>query len=285
VLAVIFQDLFLIRQCNTEIENILNMSKPHNQNRSWLKKLRCQFLYIILFLTTLLIFGFNVIHAQKVHCELKKVSDSSFAGLCRCKDSIVFILNLKPFPSMGQNFWKGKSAMRNPLPNDPIFLEVRGNGGTLGTQYLSQDGAIGAWYKITDFKNNGKDLEFFFDLTELSKPSDRDIAILQRVKKYVSDSSKWSRNDNRYFAYTDCQSNSKQKSLFCALYAAQIDILGDFFAGPTFWALGNAITKHGEFIQHPFQEFNNDLKFSFNTLQLVIDEAIAEIKSSIKQSR
>ena len=256
------------------------MKGQPKQKWSWLINFHHQFFCAISLLLVFSFFNCLVIQGQQVHCQLKKVSDSVYAGRCLCRDSLIFTINLKPFPAKGTGFWKGGSSLQGPRPNDPIFLKVRDNEGTIGTHYQSPDGILTTWYHITGFKINDGQLEFFFDMMQISKPSSNDIAILQRVKTYLSDSLKWSRYDNRYFAYIDCKSGSKKKTLFCALYAAQTDILGDFYGGPTFWALGNAINRYGEF-QHPLQGFNNDLKISFSTLHAVIDDAIMSMKSSI----
>lgn len=256
------------------------MKRP-KQVSNWFS-FRGRFLCIMLMFFTFIFFCVLPIQAQVGHCKLKKV-DSIYAGSCLCKDSLLFFLNLTPPPSNEIGFWKGGSTLQGPPANDPIFLEVRKKGGTLATHYRALEGEPTAWYDITNFKNTNEEIEFSFDMTQLSKGRGNDIKILERVKFYLSDSTKWNRYDHRYYSYIDCQPNNKKKTLFCALYAAQTDILGDFYGGPSFGALGIAIyKKFGEF-NHPLQGFNNDLKITLKDLHVVIDEAIRSIKENLSK--
>lgn len=236
--------------------------------------------YCCIHLLTVFLFIVSTVHAQQVQCSLQKNSDSVYVGLCQCKDSLVFSLNLKPKQGNKPGIWKGKSSKQATSANDPIFLEITPKGGTLATVYRSGVGLPCGWYDISNLEINNSQLKFTFNLLEISKPQSRDVTILKKVKAYLSDSTKWNRYDNRTSGHGECQPKSKQKTLFCALSAAQTKVLGDFYGGPSFWALIQEIQRSGRY-QHPIQAFNNDLKTSFKMLQQVLDDAISRISQPL----
>jgi hypothetical protein len=231
-------------------------------------------------LLTIFLFIVFTVNAQQVQCSLQKDADSVYVGLCQCKDSLVFSLNLKPRQGDKTGIWKGKSSKQATSANDPIFLEITPKGGTLATVYRSGVGLPCGWYDITNLEINNSQLKFTFNLQVISKPNSRDVKILKKARSYLSDSIKWNRYDNRILGHGDCQLKSKNKTLFCALYAAQTKILGDFYGGPSFWALIREIQGLGQY-QHPIQDFNNDLKTSFKMLQKVFDDAIGRASQSL----
>jgi hypothetical protein len=232
-------------------------------------------------LVTVFVCIVSTINAQQVQCFLQKNSDSVYVGQCKSKDSLVFSLNLKPPPGDKTGIWKGKSSAQRTTANDPAFLEITPKGGILATVYRSGAGLPCGWYDISNLELNNSQLTFTFNLQEVCKPQSRDVMILKKARSYLSDSAKWHRNDIRNFGYIDCKPNSKKKTIFCALYAAQTQILGDFYGGPSFWELGWAIGRLGRY-PHPIQAFNNDLKTSFLMLQKVFDDAISRAQSNLK---
>lgn len=236
--------------------------------------------YYSIQLLTVFLFIVSSVNAQQVQCSLQKNSDSVYGGLCQCKDSLVFSLNLKQTQGDKTGIWKGKSSANATSANDPIFLEITPKGGTLATVYRSGAGIPYGWYDISNLEINNSQLKFTFNLQEICKPKTRDVTILKKARSYLSDSTKWNRFDNRTFGYIDCQPKSKKKTLFCALYAAQSHVLGDFYGGPSFWALIGEIQLLGQY-RHPIQAFNNDLKTSFKMLQKVFDDAISRASQTV----
>jgi hypothetical protein len=236
--------------------------------------------YCSISLLTVFVLITSTVNAQQVQCSLEKKPDSVYVGLCQCKDSLVFSLNLKPGQGDSTGFWKGKSSKQATSANDRIFLEITPKGGTLATVYRSGTGLPCGWYDISNLEINNSQLKFTFNLQELCNPQSRDLTILKKAKSYLSDSTKWNRFDNRTSGKEDCQPKSQNKTIFCALYAAQSDVLGDFYGGPSFWALIREIQRLGQF-QHPLQAFNNDLKTSFKMLQKMFDDAISRASQTV----
>lgn len=229
--------------------------------------------YCSMKLLAVFLFIVSTVNAQQVQCSLKKNPDSLYVGSCQINDSLVFSLNLKPTIADKANIWKGTSSKQTTSANDQIFLEITSKNGTLATVYRSGVGLPCGWYDISNLEITNSELNFTFNLQELSKAKARDVIILKKARSYLSDSTKWDRFDNRISGQGKCQPESQKKTLFCALYAAQSDVLGDFYGGPSFWELIRGIQRLGTY-QHPIQAFNNDLKTSFTMLQKMFDDAI-----------
>lgn len=236
--------------------------------------------YCCIQLLTVFLFIVSTLHAQEVQCSLQKDTNSVFVGLCQSKDSLMFSLHLKPAKGGKTGIWKGKSSRKGTSTNESIFLEITPKGGTLATLYRSGTGFPCGWYDVSNLEVNNSQLKFSFNFQELTKPQSRDVTILKKVKTYLSDSTKWDRYDNRILGHGVCQPKSKKKTLFCALDAAQTKVLGDFYGGPSFWALGQAIQRFGPY-QHPIQAFNNDLKTSLKMLQEMLDHAISRMSENL----
>jgi hypothetical protein len=237
-------------------------------------------IYCCIQLLSVFLFIIPTLNAQQVQCSLQKEPDSLYVGFCQCKDSLIFSLTLKPKQGNKTGIWKGKSSTQASA-NDPVFLEITSQGGTLATVYRSGVGLPCGWYDISNLEMNNTQLKFTFNLQVICKPQSRDVTILKKARAHLPDSTKWNRNDNRSSGKDIyCEPNSNKKTIFCALYSAQTDILGDFYGGPSFWALIREIQELGKY-QHPIQAFNNDLKASFNMLQKVFDDAINKASQTL----
>jgi len=132
---------------------------------------------------------------------------------------------------------------------------------------------------------SAKEISFNFDFSRLSPPSENDVAILRRTAQYLSDSTKWDRNDNRVNGRGACPLNSEKLTLFCALNKGSVDILGGFYGGWSFQTLIDSIRRTGEQAQHPMQSFNNDPKTTFSQLSAVLEDAIKRLTEQVQRSK
>ena len=162
----------------------------------------------------------------------------------------------------------------------PLFLEIKNDTGILGTAFF-----VNSWYKVQNVKLSQKEIEFTYNPNSFSPASEINLAILRQLKKYFTDSSKWNKNDKRTTGFSDCRPNTEQRTLFCALYYASTDIMGDFYAGPSFQAIIDAVKRVRKGAQHPIQAFNNDPKTTFAELHEVLNDAINRMEREIKTNQ
>jgi len=234
----------------------------------------------ILSLATIIITNNISLNAQTANCSLTRVSDSLFSGFCYINDSTLFTVQLKPATRKHPSILYGTGTMKGRPENMPLFLEIKNDAGILGTAFF-----VNSWYKVQNIKLSEKKIEFTYDPNSLSPASEINLAILQQVKRYFTDSTKWNKDDKRTTAFSDCQPNTEQRTLFCALYYASVNIMGDFFAGPSFQAIIDAINRVRKGAQHPIQSFNNDPKTTFAELHEVLNDAINKMEKEIQSKK
>ncbi|OSZ77488.1 hypothetical protein CAP36_13985 [Chitinophagaceae bacterium IBVUCB2] len=229
-------------------------------------------LYIVLLLLTQTATG------QTVECKLPMISDSLYSGSCRINDSLLFTINLKSGTKKTNFALYGHGTLKNRSDIGNLFLKTDGDSGILATTFY-----VNRWFKVYNLILSAKEISFNFDFSRLNPPSENDVAILRRTAQYLSDSTKWDRNDNRVNGRGACPLNSEKLTLFCALNKASVDILGGFFGGWSFQTLGESIWRIGEQAQHPMQSFNNDPKTTFNQLRAVLEDAIKRLTEQVQR--
>jgi hypothetical protein len=105
-------------------------------------------------------------------------------------------------------------------------------------------------------------------------PAD-DIRILDRASELLSDESKWNRSDNR-----ECLPRAPTVSLFCALHAASIEVLGRYDhrrAALEAVRLAIAEVSNGRRFEHRLMDFNNLPTTMLSDVQRVLAMARAKI--------
>ena len=231
----------------------------------------------ILFLAAIIIVSSISLNAQTANCSLTRISDSLFAGICQISDSTLFSLQLKPASPKHPSILYGRGTMKGRPENMPLFLEIKNDTGILGTSFF-----VNSWYKVQNVKLGEKKIEFTYNPNSISPASDINLVILRQVKKYFTDSSNWNRDDRRARGISNCQPKTKQVTLYCALYYASEDIMGEFYAGPSFKAILDAVTRVRTYTGHTLQSFNNDPKTTFAELHEVLNDAINRMEKELQ---
>jgi hypothetical protein len=244
-----------------------------NSVKTFLKRLNILALLIVIVFS-----GFNSLlgQGQLKDCKLLRNSDTAYSGYCKITDTTQIILKLKPPTKNEKNIWRGQGAFPGTKTEIPVFIEVRSDSGTIGS--------LNGWYEISKIQSNDRTLEFVINLSQRTPATNKDLEILQRARAYLSDTTKWSRQDNRTFGYIDCQPQSTQRTLFCAIYYAALEVLGDNYGGLYFIEVVQAI-KRLRNAQHPVQAFNNDPSTTLTDVQKVLDDVINQIKQKLSSQK
>ena len=223
--------------------------------------------------------GFNQLTGQEKmkDCKLQRTSDTSYTGYCEITDTTQLILKLRPPTKDEKYIWRGKGTFPGATTEIPVFAELRTDSGTFGS--------LNGWFEVSNIRSNKKAIEFSVNTAQRTPATNKDLEILQRARAYLSDTTKWSRQDNRTYGYIDCQLQSVKRTLFCAIYYAQLEVLGDNYGGLYFSEVIQAINKRFRNTQHPIQAFNNDPSTKLADVQTVFDDAITHIKQSLSSKK
>jgi hypothetical protein len=110
------------------------------------------------------------------------------------------------------------------------------------------------------------------DYEQRNRPVTReDLLILERADALLGDETKWNRHDTR-----DCPPQAAQLSLFCALQAASIEVLGSYDHRRTaLQEVRFAIEDftHGREFEHRMMDFNNLPETGFGDVKQVLATA------------
>ena len=111
--------------------------------------------------------------------------------------------------------------------------------------------------------------------------TEEDLLILQRAKKILSDESVWDRQDDR-----NCDENDNSWSLFCALWKASIETLGEYkHRRVAMQEVRFAIedVSEGREFQHRLMDFNNLSSTTFSDIHKVLQIATERVESRLKK--
>jgi len=111
--------------------------------------------------------------------------------------------------------------------------------------------------------------------------TEEDLLILQRAKKILSDESVWDRQDDR-----NCDENDNSWSLFCALWKASIETLGEYkHRRVAMQEVRFAIedVSDGMEFQHRLMDFNNLPSTTFSDIHKVLQIATERVESRLKK--
>lgn len=111
-----------------------------------------------------------------------------------------------------------------------------------------------------------------------------DLKIIQRADSILSDTSKWSKQDDRK---CDDDIANGRYSLFCALNKASIDITGEYVhRRPAMQIVRFTLEKYenGRVENHRLMDWNNHQDTTFDEVKKVLKESIEEVRKQLEKS-
>ena len=112
-----------------------------------------------------------------------------------------------------------------------------------------------------------------------------DQKILLRAAELLADESAWNRNDDRR---CDDDEAAGKRSLFCALQAASVEVLGSYdHRRVALQEVRFAIEEatRGQDFEHRLRDFNNQPQTSFDDMKAVLTTALARVDSRLARSQ
>jgi len=133
------------------------------------------------------------------------------------------------------------------------------------------------WFPLTNISTKNESLSFSWDWDYRPAPNWSDIAILKRTGELLQDEESWNKNDDRE---CDDDKENKKWSLYCALYQASVDVMGDFnhrnAAMEMVRATIEEITPNKQY-RHRLMDFNN--QNSFNEIKELLSKSIEKLEA------
>jgi len=127
------------------------------------------------------------------------------------------------------------------------------------------------------FTKDSGDLNLVFDSL--------DVQILKRANDILSSESVWSKEDDR-----KCQDDieSNKYSLFCALYKASVDIVGEYdHRKPGLqqvrWIIDDQYKER--LAGHRLMDFNNHVKTNFDEIKNLLQESTLITEQKVKENK
>ena len=112
-----------------------------------------------------------------------------------------------------------------------------------------------------------------------------DVLILKRANDILSSESVWSKEDDR-----KCQNDieSNKYSLFCALYKASVDIVGEYdHRKPGLqqvrWIIDDQYKER--LAGHRLMDFNNHVKTNFDEIKNLLQESTLITEQKVKENK
>jgi hypothetical protein len=170
--------------------------------------------------------------------------------------------------------WLG--TMRGVQPEDPTRLEVVPNKLSAGSVARTPYG----WFNITGFDESERGLRLVMDASKQVRPTNDDVAILQRAIALIPDREAWNKNDNR-----QCSPGSQKLSLFCALMRATTDISGGVhYRQPAMQAVREELNlvDASRIKTHRIMDFNNHPDTTLEEIHALLLRASARVTREIR---
>jgi hypothetical protein len=142
----------------------------------------------------------------------------------------------------------------------------------------------GCWCMVTEYEAESAGLTFTFDPSQRVPATHEDVEILTRARAFLSDASRWERNDTRNRNLSYCPPDTRTRTIFCALYHATVSVRGEYYGGPAVSVIQDAIrlTKPtSSSYRHPVTDFNNDPAVDLATVQRMFEEALRLTRESM----
>ena len=240
---------------------------------------------LILTLVVLLPLLARQAHAQVIHCDVLRTSDSSYAGRCVRDSATVALLVLRPPRVLTVGRWHGTTGARvfgerGDSTKDridwntfqPVFVDVGDRDGLFSW----------CWCVVTKANVDTEGLHFDADRKRTGPASAADLRVLSRVRSYFKSSAQWNRHDDRSRAISYCPRNPTSRTLFCALYDATVSLRGDFYAqAPANGFVSDAIAAASpREYRHPLTDFNNDPLVDFKMMTGMLDDALQRARKA-----
>jgi hypothetical protein len=115
-----------------------------------------------------------------------------------------------------------------------------------------------------------------------ASPSADDIRILDRASELLAGEKQWDRTDTR-----ECVAQSQTRSLFCALHAASLEVLGHYdHRRPALEEVRLAVQEasNGRKFEHRLMDFNNHSATTFRDIKQVLAIARARMNARIRSA-
>ena len=211
---------------------------------------------------------------QSTRCVAARVARDEYRGECTNKGERLGSLFVRRVADRPVGLWRGSMFRGNDTL--PITVDTRPGGALqLGR----------SWLVLSDVTADGEALRFSYDDAAPLGPSQADLDILRRARRYLEDSVRWNRADTTDMAAApvrgfSCAPAPKQ-SLFCALYLASIDATGDYaHFRPAVNAVRAALAQvSNKQYRHPLVDFNNDRENDISDVLGTLDLAIKLVET------
>jgi len=226
-----------------------------------------------------------------IECQLTRQADVIFAGKCFQPKGVgvpgtlaageTFQLRLAPPAASEPNLWRGTvGSDKNGW--SPVAVDQAG-----AYRWMRY------WAEVRGVQLTTNTFHFSFDPAATVEPTEDDLEILRRARKYLDDPAHWSHKPDAdvYAAATAFAKDPNlsrrgfcpatgPRTLFCALYSASIEQTGEFWWGrPAMNAVRAAVLADDSFNQqHPLMQFNGEAERKLSDVQRVLDVAIAYVK-------
>lgn len=206
----------------------------------------------------------------RIECRLTRQTDGLFAGKCFQPDGLgipgtvaageTFQIMLAPPAANEANLWRGTvGSDKNGL--SPVGVDQAG-----AYRWMRY------WAAVSAVQLTADSFQFSFDPASTVAPTQDDVEILRRARKYLDVPANWSHQPDVdvYAAATAFAKNPNlarrgfcpaagPRTLFCALYQASIEQTGEFWWGrPAVNAIRAAVIADdaANKLPHPLMEFN-----------------------------
>lgn len=220
-------------------------------------------------LLALLLPPLTVVTAQTTACSATRDTASTYRGACTREGVRVASLTLQKSAVGPDGVWRG-SILHAP-DSLPVVIDARIDGALqLGRQ----------WLALSEVSADSVTIRFRFSEGAPKAPSKADVDILRRARSYLDSVPRWNRADSTDMDGApvkgfSCAPAFKQ-SLFCALYLASIDVVGDYaHFRPAVNAVRTALEEVSKKdYRHPLVDFNNDPATKLADVWRTLDRAL-----------
>lgn len=223
--------------------------------------------------------------SSQIHCDILRTSARSYAGRCVSNARTVVALVLESPQPGSDGRWLGTQVRifgeRGDSTKDlvdwtafvPAFVDLQGPDSLFSY----------CWCKIVRASVDAEGLHFDADPERLGPPTSADLEVLTRVRSYFADSTRWNRHSDRARGVAYCPPEAETRTLFCALYEADIAVRGEsYLFTPATAAVRAAINAASpRRYQHPLDGFNNDSLLDFVTFRRALEDAERRVRGTL----
>lgn len=211
------------------------------------------------------------VDAQSVQCQLMAHDSASFVGNCHVGSTTVRVELHRPVGPTDV-LWEGTMTGGDPMP-----IEIATYQYSAGPELIVR---TGAWHALDAFSVSAEGLTLAWDESVEASPSQTDLNIFLTAREFLSDESKWDREDDR-----DCENDESLISLYCALARATATEMGRYqHRQPAMQAVRRVIgTEWPErVVNHRLMNFNNDPRTTLADVHSLFDLAEESLRRSIR---